>query len=80
MACNQSVSSRNNSIPMANVKTVMELLKKYNKNKNPLLALRLSQILGFEPDTKRIYGTVNEPVRSLDRIEYLKSLPVSDFF
>lgn len=80
MACNQSINSWNNSIPMANVKAVKGLLKKYNKNRNPLIAFRLSQILGYEPDTKRIYGTVNEPVKSLERIEYLKSLPVSNFF
>jgi hypothetical protein len=66
-------------VPASNISEVKKLLKQYNKTKSPYLAYRLSAILGYEPDTKDIYGRYI-PKPDMQRIQYLQSLPTSEFF
>jgi len=53
-----------------NKKEVLSLIRKYEKNKNPYLAYKLAELLGWEPDAEI----------AVEKTTINPDLPVSEYF
>lgn len=73
------MESKLDKLPLEQRQRVRQLLKKYHETKSAYYAYFLSNVLGYEPDTKEIYGGYT-PKPSYEHIKYTQSLPVSEFF